>query len=118
MQTCGACAVVGVVAIDRKFRRGRAWLDFEGTWLDTWARPLKLGRWRWPYLRFVKVCAWQRALCPVFCVTRGGARSLAGNWERMRRAIGSSGIVVGVSGISLSGGFGMTTLGGGAGGLS
>ena len=36
----------------------------------------------------------------------------------MRRAIGSSGLGVGVFGIGLSGGFGMTTLGSGAGGMS
>ena len=43
---------------------------------------------------------------------------MAGKWDRVRRAMGSSGLGVGVVGIGLSGGFGMTTLGGGAGGLS
>ena len=43
---------------------------------------------------------------------------MAGEWDRVRRAIGSSGLGVGVFGIGLSGGFGMTTLGSGAGGLS
>ena len=33
----------------------------------------------------------------------------------MRRAVGSSGLAVGIFGISISGGFGMTTLGGDAG---
>ena len=36
----------------------------------------------------------------------------------MRHAMGSSGLVVGVGGIGLSGGFGMTTLGSGVGGRS
>ena len=53
----------------------------------------------------------------VLC-TLEGTRSMAGNWERVCREMGSSGLVVGVGGISLSGGFGMTTLGSGAGGLS
>ena len=53
----------------------------------------------------------------VLC-TLGGARSMAGKWDRVRRAMGSSVLVVGVGGIGLSGGFGMTTLGSGAGGLS
>ena len=53
------------------------------------------------------------ALC-----TLGGARSMDGKWDRVRRAIGSSGLGVGVYCIGLSGGFGITTLGSGAGGLS
>ena len=53
----------------------------------------------------------------VLC-TLGGAQSMAGKWDRVRRAIGSSGLGVGVFGIGLSGGFGMTTLGSGVGGLS
>ena len=36
----------------------------------------------------------------------------------MQRAIGSSGLVVGVGGIGVSSGFGMNTLGSGAGGRS
>ena len=48
----------------------------------------------------------------------GGARSMAVKWGHVRRAMGSSGLVVGVGCIGLSGGFGMTTLGGGVGGLS
>ena len=43
---------------------------------------------------------------------------MAGKWDRVRRAMGSSGLVVGVGGIGLSSGFGMTTLGSGAGGMS
>ena len=43
---------------------------------------------------------------------------MAGKWDRLCRAMVSSGLGVGVFGIGLSGGFGMTTLGGGAGGLS
>ena len=39
---------------------------------------------------------------------------MAGRWDRVRRAMGSSRL----GGIGLSGGFGMTTLGSGAGGLS
>ena len=53
----------------------------------------------------------------VLC-TLGGARSMAGKWDRVRRAMGSSGLGVGVGGIGLSGGFGITILGSGAGGLS
>ena len=40
-----------------------------------------------------------------------------GKRDRVRRAMGSSGYVVGVGGIGMSGGFGMTNLGSGAGGL-
>ena len=54
----------------------------------------------------------------IFLCTLGGAQSLAGNWDRVRRAMGSYGLVVGESGISLSGGFGMTILGSGVGGIS
>ena len=43
---------------------------------------------------------------------------MEGKWDRVRRAIGSSGIVVGICGIGMSSGFGMTTLGGDAGGRS
>ena len=41
---------------------------------------------------------------------------MEGKWDRVRRAIGSYGLVVGMGGIGMSGGFGMTTLGSGAGG--
>ena len=44
--------------------------------------------------------------------TRGGTRSMAGRWDCVRRAIGSFRL----GGIGLSGGFGMNTLGSGAGG--
>ena len=57
------------------------------------------------------------AVSIVLC-TLGGARSMAVKWDRVRRAMGSSGLVVGVGGIGLSGGFGITTLGSGSGGLS
>ena len=57
------------------------------------------------------------AVSIVLC-TLGGAWSMTGKWYHVRRAMGSSGLVVGVGGIGLSGGFGMTTLGIGAGGLS
>ena len=43
VKTWGACAVGGIVAIDRKFRQGRAWINFEGTWLDIFVGPLGLG---------------------------------------------------------------------------
>ena len=42
---------------------------------------------------------------------RGGTRLMAGRWDRVRRAMGSSRLV----GIGLSTGFGMTTLGSSAG---
>ena len=45
--------------------------------------------------------------------TRVGTRSMAGRWDRVHRAMGSSRL----GGIGLSGGFGMTTLGSGAGGF-
>ena len=57
------------------------------------------------------------AVSIVLC-TLGGARSVDVKWDRVRRAIGSSGPGVGVVGIGLPGGFGMTTLGSGVGGLS
>ena len=57
------------------------------------------------------------AVSIVLC-TLGGARSMAGKRDRVHRAMGSSGLVVDVGGIGMSGGFGMTTLGRGAGGLS
>ena len=41
---------------------------------------------------------------------------MAGKRDRLRLAMGSSGLGVGEVGIGLSGGFGMTTLGGGTGG--
>ena len=52
------------------------------------------------------------ALCTLGC-----ARSMSGKWYRVNRAMGSSGLVVGVGGIGLSDGFGITILGSGAGGL-
>ena len=57
------------------------------------------------------------AVSIVLC-TLGGARFMAGKWDRVRRSIGYSRLGVGVFGIGLFGGFGMTTLGSGAGGLS
>ena len=48
----------------------------------------------------------------------GGARSMEGKQECVQCAIGSSGLVVGIYGIGMSGGFGMTTLGGDMGGRS
>ena len=66
------------------------------------------------------ICEWVRletgAVSIVLC-TLGGARSMDGKWDPMRREIGSSGLGVGVVGIGLSGGFGMITLGSGAGGM-
>ena len=56
------------------------------------------------------------AVSIVLC-TLGGARSKVGKRDRVRHAIGSSGLVVGVGSIGMSGGFGMTTLGSGAGGM-
>ena len=43
---------------------------------------------------------------------------MEGKRDRVRRAIGSSGLSVGICGIGMSGGVGMTTLGGDAGGRS
>ena len=43
---------------------------------------------------------------------------MEGKRDRVRHAIGSSGIMVGIIGIGMSDGFGMTTLGGDAGGQS
>ena len=37
---------------------------------------------------------------------------MEGKLDRVQRAIGSSGLAVGICGIGMSGGFGMTTLGG------
>ena len=54
----------------------------------------------------------------IFLCTLGGDRSMEGKRDRVRRAIGSSGLVVGIFGIGMSGGFGMTTLGGDVGGRS
>ena len=50
------------------------------------------------------------AVSIVLC-TLGGARSMTGKWYCVCRAMGSSGLGVGVGGIGLFGGFGMTTLG-------
>ena len=52
----------------------------------------------------------------IFLCTLGGTQSIEGKRDRVRRAIGSSGLVVGLGGIGISGGFGTTTLGSGAGG--
>ena len=57
------------------------------------------------------------AVSIVLC-TLGGARSMEGKRDRVRHAIGSSGLVVGMDGIGMSGGFGMNTLGSGKGGWS
>ena len=57
------------------------------------------------------------AVSIVLC-TLGGARYMDGKRDRVRRAIGSSGLVLGVGGIGMYGGFGITTLGSGAGGRS
>ena len=57
------------------------------------------------------------AVSIVLC-TLGGAQYMEGKRDRVRRAIGSSGLVVGVGGIGMSGGFGIITLGSGAGGWS
>ena len=51
----------------------------------------------------------------VLC-TLGDARSMEGKLERVRRAIGSSGLALGICGTGMDGGFGMTTLGGDVGG--
>ena len=53
----------------------------------------------------------------VLC-TFGGVWSMEGKHDRVRRAIGFSGLAVGICGIGISGGVGMTTLGGDAGGWS
>ena len=55
------------------------------------------------------------AVSIVLC-TLGGAQSMAGKRDDVRRTMGSFGLVVGVGGIGMSGGFEMTTLGSGAGG--
>ena len=57
------------------------------------------------------------AVSIVLC-TLGGAWSMEVEQDCVQHAIGSSGLVVGVGGIGMSGGFGMTTLGSGAGGRS
>ena len=57
------------------------------------------------------------AVSIVLC-TLGGARSMAGKWDLVRRAMGSSGLEMGVGGIGMSSGFEMITLGSGVGGLS
>ena len=57
------------------------------------------------------------AVSIVLC-TLGGARSMEVKQDHVQRAIGYSGLVVGICVISMSGGFGMTTLGVDAGGWS
>ena len=52
----------------------------------------------------------------VVLFTLGGGRYMVGNLDRVRRVIGSSGLVMDSGGISMAGGFGMTTLVGEAGG--
>ena len=54
------------------------------------------------------------AVSIVLC-TLGGDRSVEGKRDRIGRAIGSSGLVVGVGGIGMSRDFVMTTLGSGTG---
>ena len=54
------------------------------------------------------------AVSIVLC-TLGGAWSMAGKWDHVRCAMGSSGLVIGMGGVGLSGGFEMITLGSGAG---
>ena len=55
------------------------------------------------------------AVSIILC-TLVGARSMEGKHEHVRRAIGYSGLAVGICGIGISVGVGMTTLGGNAGG--
>ena len=65
------------------------------------------------------------AVCERVCLAMGavsidlctlvGTWSMEGKWDRVRHAIGSSGLAVGICGIRMTGGFGMTTLGGDAG---
>ena len=52
----------------------------------------------------------------VVLFTLGGGRSMVGTLYRVRRAIGSSGLAMDSGGISMASGFGMTNLGGEAGG--
>ena len=54
------------------------------------------------------------AVCEQVRMATGAVFTIGGWWELVRRAMGSSGL----RGIGLSGGFGMTTLGSGAGGLT
>ena len=54
------------------------------------------------------------AVSIVLC-TLGGARSMEGTLDRVRRAIGSSWLAVGICCTGMACGFGMTTLGGDAG---
>ena len=72
-------------------------------------------------LAMVVVCERVRlamgAVSIVLC-TLGGSRSMEGKRDSVRHAIGYSGLVVGICGIGMSGGFGMTTLESGAGGWS
>ena len=51
------------------------------------------------------------AVCERVRLATGAVSTIGGLWDLVRRAMGSSGL----SGIGLSGGFGMTTLGSGAG---
>ena len=48
----------------------------------------------------------------VVLFTLGGGRSMVGNLHRVRRAIGSSGLVMDSGVINTAGSFGMSTLGG------
>ena len=57
------------------------------------------------------------AVSIVLCIL-GGAQSMEGELDRVRCAIGSSGLAVGICGTGMSGGFGMTTIGGDMGGCS
>ena len=66
---------------------------------------------------FERVSLAMGAVSIVLCNLEG-AQSMAGKWDRVCRAMVSSGLGVGVFSIGLSGGFGMTTLGSGVGGLS
>ena len=61
-----------------------------------------------------RVCLAMGTVSIVLC-TLGGARFMEGERDRVRRAIGSSGLAVVICGIGMSGGVGMTTLGGDAG---
>ena len=63
---------------------------------------------------YERVCLEMGAVSIVLC-TLGGAWSMEGKQDRVRRAIGSSRLVVGICGTGMYGGFGMTTLGGDAG---
>ena len=58
------------------------------------------------------------AVCEQVRLATGTVSKIGGLWDLVRRAMGSSGLVVGVGSIGLSGGFGMTSLGSDAGSLS